>query len=157
MSKIREFLKTNVKYARPDDNLEKIVQILRENQISGVPIVDQDNKVIGIITARDLLKHSEKTKIIPLPYFPDGAPAYEYVLDNVVYKKSVEEFLETKVKEVMSKKVYTVKEDNTWHDAASLMKKKGINRIPVVDREGKLKGIVTRNDLLDFLSKHEEV
>ncbi len=155
MSKISEFMNTNVVSVHPDDSIELVVRTFKDMNINGLPVVDTDNKVIGIITARDLLAHSEETKIIPLPYSSDWMYSYVYLLDNITYKKSVEEFLKTSVAEVMRKKVFTVNEHDSWHEAAALMKKREVNRLPVVDEDGKLKGIITRTDLLNFLAEHE--
>ncbi len=54
--------------------------------------------------------------------------------------KKVDVFSKTKVRDIMSKQVVSINDTNSWHQAVKLMKKHGINRIPVVDEEGKLKG-----------------
>lgn len=157
MSKVSEFMNTDVISVHPDDELEKVVKIFKDSNVNGLPVVDTDNKVVGIVSARDLLQYSEKTNTILFPYFPDWIPPYDYLLDAAAYKSSVEGFLKTKVYEVMNKKVVTIGDHTSWHDAAYYMKKKGVNRLPIVDSEGKLKGIVARTDLLNFLAEHEEV
>jgi len=139
----------------PDDTVEKVLRIFKRKNISGLPVVDSKNKVIGIISARDLIAYAEKTQIIPLPYSSDWMFSYTYVLDTIPYKKSAEEFLQTPVSDVMRKSVFTIGVDDSWHDAAALMKKREVNRLPVVDDAGQLKGVVTRTDLLSFLAEHD--
>ena len=65
---------------------------------------------------------------------------------------TAKDFLKTEVKEIMSKDISVIKKENTLHDAVVLMQEKGINRLPVVDDENTLKGIITRTDLLNYLA-----
>ena len=155
MSKISEFMNKDVVSISPDDTVEKVLRTFKSKNISGLPVVDSDNKVIGILSARDLIAYSETAQIIPLPYTSDWMYSYTYMIDSVPHKKNAEEFLQTHVSEVMKRKVFTINEQDSWHDAASLMKKREVNRLPVVDKAGRLKGVVTRTDLLHFLAEHD--
>ena len=155
MSRVSEVMNTEVVSARPEDRLEDIVKILTAKKISGVPIVDTDNKVIGVITDRDLLQYSEKLSIIPLIAYSAWVMPLPYYPDGIIYEKKAEEFSKTLVRDVMSKKVVTIKGNDSWHDAARLMRKHSVNRVPVVDADRKLIGIVTRTDLLNYLAEQD--
>jgi CBS domain-containing protein len=65
-------------------------------------------------------------------------------------------FLVTRVQEVMTKTVISVKENSSFHDVVTLMKQHKINRIPVVDEEGRLKGLITRTDLLNYIAEKKD-
>ncbi len=155
MSKISEFMNKDVVSISPDDTVETVLRTFKSKNISGLPVVDSDKKVIGILSARDLIAYSETTQMIPLPYTSDWMYSYTYMIDSIPHKKNAEEFLQTHVSEVMKRKVFTINEQDSWHDAASLMKKREVNRLPVVDETGRLKGVVTRTDLLHFLAEHD--
>ena len=153
MSKISEVMNVNVLNVHPNDKLDKVVQIFKEEKINGLPVVDSENKIVGMITDRDLLKYSEELQMIPFNYI--WLSPYAYLQDYEDYKKTADDFLKTPVSELMSKRVFTVNEEDSLHDAVTLMKKKGVNRLPVVDKDTKLKGIITRTNLLDYLADNK--
>ena len=68
MSKISDVMNTKVISVQPDDTLEKVVKIFKEEKINGLPVVDAQNKVVGVISDRDLLKYSEELQRIPYNY-----------------------------------------------------------------------------------------
>lgn len=154
MSRISEFMNKDVVSVSPDDTVEKVLKTFKSKNISGLPVVDAEGKVIGIISARDLITYSEETQVIPLPYTSDWMYSYTYLIDSIPHKKSAEEFLRTRVSDVMKKRVFTISAHKSWHEAASLMKKREVNRLPIVDEAGRLVGVVTRTDLLHFLAEH---
>ena len=153
MPKISEVMNTRVLSVHPDDTLEKAVKMFNEEKISGLPVVDQENKVVGVLTDRDLLKYSEDLQMIPLNYI--WMTPYVYLQDNEDYKKTADDFLKTRIDEVMSKRVANANKEDSLHDAVILMKKKGVNRLPVVDDDKTLKGIITRTDLLNYLAENK--
>ena len=153
MSKISEVMNTNVLSVHPDDTLDKVVKVFKEEKISGLPVVDAQNKVVGVISDRDLLKYSEELQMIPINYI--WMTPYAYLHDSDDYKKTAEDFLKTPVNELMSKRAFVIKEDDSLNDAVDLMKKKGVNRLPVVDENKKLKGILTRTNLLDYPAENK--
>ena len=156
MSVVSEIMNKNVVSVHPEDRLEDVVKILTENRISGLPVVDKNNKVVGIITDRDILIYSED--IVSLPFVPVSVWSFPYALpiDSVEFNRDAERFNKTQVKEIMSKRIHAVKEDAPWHDAVILMRKNAINRVPVVDEAGRLKGILTRTDLLNYIAEEKE-
>ncbi len=135
---------------RPEDDVEKVARLLVEHQVSGVPVVDGEGKVVGIITEGDLVVQEKKVK----------APAYSIILGGVIYLESLNKFFEQlkrtiaeQVEGLMTRKVYTVSPDEPVQDIATLMTEKNVNRLPVVDKEGKLLGIVTRQDVIKWTHK----
>lgn len=140
---------TNVITVRPGDDVEKAARLLLEHQISGLPVVDENNRVVGIISEGDLVLREKEVK----------APAFSEVLGGVIFLESQKRFFEElkktialSVDELMSWEVITVNEESTLEEIATLMSKQGINRVPVVDEEKKLRGIVTRQDIIKHLT-----
>ena len=130
-----------------DASVEEAAEILSNNNISGLPVVDE-GELVGILTENDLIIKDKKL------HFPD----YINVLGGIIYleshKKFAEEFkkfIAVNVKELMTEEVVTISPDTTVEDIATLMIEEGVNRIPVVDNE-EIVGIVTRADLVRDLA-----
>lgn len=100
-----------------------VARLLVEHDISGVPVVDEDDRVIGVVSQTDLLARSDLA-----------------------------------ARELMSAPAITVHAEQTVTEAARLMTRRGVERLPVVDEEDRLVGIVTRRDLLRvFLRPDHEI
>ncbi|MER6098615.1 CBS domain-containing protein [Streptomyces sp. NPDC001728] len=99
--------------AVPATSFREVAKVLAEHDISGVPVVDDDDHVLGVVSESDLLARHELTA---------GG--------------------------LMTTPAVTVHAEETVADAARLMVRRGVERLPVVDEEERLVGIVTRRDLL---------
>jgi CBS domain-containing protein len=156
MKSASDIMNNQVVSVHPEDKLETAVKIMTGNKVSGLPVVNADNKVIGILTDRDLLLYSERLKIVPYIDYSAWVLPYTYIPGNFTYENNASLFSKTEVKEVMSRRVVTVKENASWYEVVSLMRKNSVNRIPVTDDKGRLRGIITRTDLLNHLAEGEE-
>lgn len=140
----------NVISVSPNDEIEKAARLLLEHKISGMPVVDEESRVVGIISEGDLVIREQEVK----------APAFSEILGGVIFLESQKRFFEElkktialTVDELMSRKVYTVNEEAPLEQIATLMSKKAVNRVPVVDGNNKLVGIVTRQDIIRQLAE----
>lgn len=143
--KAKDIMTSDVIVAKKDSLIQDIAKILLQNRIGGVPVVDEDNKVIGIISETDIIKKEgniDTPTIITLLqgviYFPDLKKVEKEILDVASYK----------VEDLMSTNVTKVNEEDSFEDVANLMIKKSVNRVPVVDSSNKLKGIICRYDII---------
>lgn len=143
--KAKDIMNRQVITVTEEMTVDETARILLENKISGVPVVDDQNKVIGIVSETDLIYREKHLHI----------PSFISILDGVIFLESTKELEHQvrkmaafKVKDVMTKKVLTIHEDAALEDIVDKIVEKKINRLPVVDREGKLVGIVTRSDIL---------
>lgn len=133
---------------KPSDSVETVLQLLEEKHISGLPVVDNAGKVVGVVSEADLL-FKEK---------PIRMPLYLTFLDSIIYLEPLDKFkhqlkksLGVLVEDVMTSKPITITPDASVSQAAELILNQRINRLPVIDDAEKLVGIVTRNDLLKAL------
>ena len=136
----------------PEATLQEAVKILAEKNISGLPVVDENNKVVGIISEKDIVEYSSKLHAIPLIAFSSWVSPYTDVSSIASFKQGFELLSSTRVKKIMSKRVITVNKDTPGNEIAKTMKKRNINRVPVVDENGELAGIITRTDLVNYLA-----
>ncbi|NJR51418.1 MAG: CBS domain-containing protein [Leptolyngbyaceae cyanobacterium CSU_1_3] len=132
--------------ARSETPLKEVIQTLAERRISGLPVVDDDGKLVGIISETDLMW--QESGVTP--------PAYIMILDSVIYlenptryEKDLHKALGQTVGEVMNHDpVVTIALDKPLSEAAKLMHDRKVHRLPVLDRGGQVVGILTRGDII---------
>ncbi len=152
--KIKEIMTKNVIFFSPEESIYEVAKKLRENKISGAPVL-RDGCIVGIISEADIMRFVEREEIylstiLPSPFDVLELPIRMKLNLEKIMKK-IQKAGEAKVKNVMTEKVITINQDEDVSKAAKIMREKKINRLPVVDEEGKLVGIVTRADLLKAL------
>ncbi len=142
---VKDIMVKEVITIQKDASVEELSELLINNKISGVPVVDADGKLAGIATEGDLIIKDSDLHF----------PRYFKLLDSIIYleslnkfKKNLKKFLGTKVEDVMTAEIKTVKEDTQITEAANIMIKYNINRVPVLDSKDELVGIVTRADIV---------
>ena len=128
-----------------DASIEKLSELLLENKISGVPVIDEKEKVVGIVTEADIIVQDTELHF----------PRYFKLLDGIIYLESINKFrdnlkkhLAIKVEDIMTKKVKTIVADTPVSEIAEIMLDDRINRLPVIDDDNNLVGIVTRADIV---------
>ena len=129
----------------PQTPLKEAIQILAEKHISGLPVIDDAGKLVGIISETDLMW--QETGVTP--------PAYIMILDSVIYlqnpgtyERDLHKALGQTVGEVMSKNPVTISPDKPLREAAKLIQDHKVQRLPVLDNVGKVIGILTRGDII---------
>ncbi|MEA5516106.1 CBS domain-containing protein [Nodularia sp. UHCC 0506] len=130
---------------RPETPLKEAIQILAEKRISGIPVVDDGGKLVGIISETDLMW--QETGVTP--------PAYIMFLDSVIYlqnpgtyERELHKALGQTVGEVMSKNPVTISPEKTVKEAAQVMQEQKVHRLPVIDSASQVVGILTRGDII---------
>lgn len=147
--KVRDIMQTQVITVRPKATVRELAELLAKHKISGVPVVDENNVVLGMVSEADLIVLDAD---LHFPY-------YIQFLDSVIYLQSVHRFEErfkkafgAKVADVMTKEVKAISPDASLHELATLMADHKINRLPVVEDEC-LVGIVTRGDIVRAIAE----
>jgi CBS domain-containing protein len=130
----------------PDDSLSKAVRVMLQNEISGLPVLDPQGQLVGMITEGDLLRRAETGTQRRRPrwiefFIGPGRSADEYVHTHG-----------RKVSELMTTDPATVTEDTPLEEVVTLMEKRRIKRVPVL-RGDKVVGIVSRANLLHALAR----
>jgi CBS domain-containing protein len=126
--KIDEIMTRDVSTCTPNDSLATAAQIMWENDCGSVPVVDRDGRILGIITDRDLAMAAQ--------------------LQGVALRES-------RVASAMARDVKTASPSDTPATLQALMQQHKIRRVPVVDAEKRLVGIVTLGDLAYVMSSQQ--
>jgi len=144
--KIGDIMTTEIKSIKPDISVKEAAIILFNSQISGLPVVDKDNKLIGNFTEKDILRYI-------LPSYVVSVGKFIYEDDSKAITKKVENLANLKVSDIMSKEIITISADISLSEAARIMLTKAKRRLCVVEKNGRLIGIVARCDVLKALMK----
>lgn len=135
--------------ARPETPLKTVIKTLADRRISGLPVVDATEKLVGVISETDLMW--QETGVTP--------PAYIMILDSVIYlenpaqyDKDLHKALGQTVSDVMSHDPITTTPDQSIAAAAKLMHDRRVHRLPVVNNHGKVIGILTRGDIIRMMA-----
>jgi CBS domain-containing protein len=151
--KVRDVMTRDVFLARPDTPVHRIAQIMRDRNVSGVPVVDAEQRVVGIVSELDLIVRN--TRLDP--------PAFFQILDGRIplespahYQQRLRHMLGTRASDVMTERVVVTGPDTELEDLAALMVKQGVNPVPVVE-DGKLVGVVSRYDIVRMMATDTEL
>jgi CBS domain-containing protein len=140
----KDIMTREVIAVHPEASLLDVAKILAEHNFDGVPVVDTENKVVGIVTEYDLIN---KTSAVHLP-------TLQVILKNLPqFKKEEahfqEEILSLKVSDIMNKEPLTILEDTPYDEVIKLFREHHrVNPIPVIDKDRKILGVISRFDVL---------
>jgi CBS domain-containing protein len=145
-----DVMTTNVITVGPDTTVQEIAQLLSERGISGVPVVDADNRLVGIVSEGDLLHRVEtgterRTQRRRRSWWLDTIGSDEELARDYIKSHG------RTAKDVMTREVVTADETTDLADIATLLETKRIKRVPIVG-DGKLVGIVSRANLVRALA-----
>jgi len=151
--RIEDVMTPTVVVVPEDAPFKEVVRTMHEHRVSGVPVLDRDKKLVGIVTEADLLAVEEeqadpKRRRSFLEWFLVPTRAVEY-------GRRVEDL---RAEDIMTRGVVTVSPDMPVPEAAKLMLDAAVKRLPVVDEDRSVLGIVSRSDLLmPYLRPDEEI
>lgn len=157
MKKVKDFMCHDVLFVRPNNSVFDVAKVFSKNNISGAPVVD-NGKVVGVISISDIVKFMRiklsNGKVLGV----ELTQGLSMILLNLVkmgkdfvdFKKDIERISKTEIKHMMSNIVVAINPNADLFEAANIMEKNDINRLPVIDN-GKLIGIIARADLIRAL------
>lgn len=153
--KARDVMTTEVVTVRDDLTLGELSDVLMENEISGAPVVDADDNLVGVVSVMDVARQSSDESSVGVD---QGNP--EFFVRGWEEKFSVEEFRKLRVHEtslavrdVMTPALFTVAEDDPIADVARTLVDGHIHRV-LVTRDSELLGIISSLDLLRAYLDH---
>jgi CBS domain-containing protein len=149
--KAKDIMTTRVVTVRPETTVQEIVSQLLAHRISAMPVVDKDDRVVGIVSEGDLIRRVETGTA------PRRRSSWLELF--VGDEKLAEEYAKSrgrKATDVMTKDVISVTEETSAQEIAEILETRHIKRVPVV-RQGRLVGIVSRANLVQGLTKAQEV
>ena len=149
--KVRDIMDPEPVTVTPETELQAVVAILRENELHGVPVVNEGGRCVGIITEADLVLAGDDADL-HLPHFLELFGGIVFLESMSHFEERLRKAVAATAQDMMTADPVTIDADATVQEAARMISKKGHNRLPVVEH-GRLVGIVTRVDVLDALTR----
>lgn len=146
----RDIMKKNVIAVCSEERVKDIVSILMQNHVSGVPVVDHNRQLVGIVTEKDLIT---KEKGLNISSYLEFVASILFIDGKIQHQREYRHLNYLTASDIMSSPVYAVHVDATIGEIASIMVNRRINRLPVINEKNQLVGIIGRSDLLPTLIK----
>lgn len=147
--RVADLMTREVVRVTPQTPVKELLHLFEEHGVSGFPVVDAEGQVVGVVSEEDLMVRESGFRL----------PRYVTFLDAIIPLGDLGELREefkkavgATVRQVMSAPAVTIAPEADVRDAARVMALKDVNRLPVVDAEGRLVGIVARHDLVHHLA-----
>jgi CBS domain-containing protein len=145
----KDIMTQEVITVKPDLSVEKLAEILWKNKISGVPVLDDDDALVAVVTENDLIDQTKKIHI----------PSVITLLDSVIFLESAEK-MEKQIKkitgatvgDICAEKLVSVSEETPLNEIATIMAGKRVHTLPVLSGD-KLVGVVGKSDIIKTLAK----
>jgi len=149
---VKDVMSKNVITISSEESVRDAIEKMAKNNISGLIVVENE-KVVGVISESDIIKFvSSEFPEIKTPM--NVTLSILQVLESGIrIIKEMKKIGKLKVKDLMNKKIFSVKPEDTILEAARTMSKKDVRRLPVIDESGKLVGVISRTDILKALVK----
>jgi len=136
----------------PEDDIETLLRLLRQHELPGVPVVDADRRLVGIVTEADLIIREEEADL-RLPHHIDLFGGVIFLEPFKHYEERLRRAFAATVAEMMTANPITTTPEDSVQEAGRLIAEHRHNRLPVVDEAGRLVGVVTRIDVLEALAR----
>ncbi|MFS0821936.1 CBS domain-containing protein [Bacillus sp. 1P02SD] len=143
--KVRDFMITKVFTVKPSNTVKELLLILKTNRIGGVPVVDDQGHLVGMVSDGDVLRY-----LTPKPI---GIAGLVYLIEDGELEDVVREKLDTPVKEIMTKRnIIFVSPDEDFESTMRLLSKHRFKKLPVVNGAGRVIGVISRGDVIHNLT-----
>ena len=140
----KDLMRENVITVGKEAVLKEAALLMSKNRVSGLPVVEDNGDIIGIITDSDILRYRQKINL------PEYMRLLEYFIEEIdpeSIEDNIRVILNKRVKDVMTTRLITVTEDTYIGQIISKFAEHHISRIPVVKKK-KLVGIIAREDVI---------
>ena len=147
--KVKDFMVSNLISVKLDSNIKEILRLFTDHGIGGVPVLDNQKKLIGMVSDGDIIRYlaPKEGSVHDFIYgiFVEEEEREEEVLKEKI-NTTVDKFMERK-------KIYTLKEEDTFEEAIRILSHHNFKKLPVLDSENRVLGIISRGDINKSLFK----
>jgi CBS-domain-containing membrane protein len=147
MMKVRDIMTTDPVRVTGDTSLREAARLMVRHRVSGLPVVDDAGKLVGVVSEGDFIRQEASRER------PHGVS----LLDALFGEGELEPVGAETVGEVMTRSVVTITPEASIGEAARVMGRRNVKRLPVVDLEGELVGIISRADVVGAFTKPDDI
>jgi CBS domain-containing protein len=148
MLKAQDIMTNNVITVTEDMPVKELAKILSENKISGAPVIDNEGKLVGVVTESDLI---DQTKKVHIPTVVSIFDSFLFLESPDRLEKDLKKMAASTVKDISSQEIVNVNKDTRLDELATLMSEKKVHTLPVVDGD-KLVGVIGKSDIIRTLA-----
>lgn len=134
----------------PETKVKSIAHLLHKNNYTGLPVL-KNGKIVGIVTQYDLMSQEAGFHIPSYIKFLESFDVHDGRHKQKI-SKDFKQILNTKAKDIMTRKVFKVYPDTPVRDLAALILSKQINPVPVINNQSKMIGIISRSDIVKLFT-----
>lgn len=148
---IKDIMIHDVITVTPESTINEVALLLRKHRLHGIPVIDEERKVVGIVTESDFFLKDHNFFYLPtyIEMVKEGMPAPEEMGGD----GQIERFFKATVKDIMTKECVTLPEVATIEDLVTVMKRYHYITFPVTDYQNVLVGVITLVDALKYLDQ----
>jgi CBS domain-containing protein len=140
---VKDVMTTRVVWVKKDATFREMAAALREHRVSAFPVVDDDRKVIGVVSEADMLNK-------------EALGDEPSMIGGILHRRDQAKARGITAGDLMTTAVVAVRPDDTVEHAAKLMYDRRVKRLPVTDENGHLVGIISRADVLSVFDRTDE-
>lgn len=147
MRAVKDVMTKDVITIKSGATVEELARLLIKHKISGVPVVDDDNQLIGVVTENDLISQNKRLHIPTVIRLFDAF----ILLGSGRMEEEIKKMAATTVDDICVKKIVSITEDASLEEVATIMAEKNIHLIPVL-RDRTVVGIVGKADIVKAMT-----
>ena len=151
MPSVRDVMQTDVPTVAPHDSVETVLHLLRDHERTGLPVVNEGGRCVGIVTEADLVLADDE-RDLRLPHMISLFGGVVFLEPLSRFEERLRKAVAADVSDMMTRDPVTVDADADVREAARLIAEKDHDQLPVVEH-GRYVGVVTRLDVLEALSR----
>lgn len=141
--KVKDFMIPNVISIKPNATIKELLKLLTKHHIGGVPVLDNQNKLIGMVSDGDIIRY-----LAPKEEFVRDFIYDIFVEEGETEQEVLKEKINTTVDKFMHKQpIYTLKEEDTFEKAIHILSQHHFKKLPVLNLESNVIGIINRGDI----------
>ncbi|MEC5422561.1 CBS domain-containing protein [Virgibacillus sp. C22-A2] len=146
--KIKDFMIKDVISVTKETTIKQLLEILSTNSIGGVPVVDKDNKLIGMISDGDVIRYLQPKSRTVYDMFPLVVVSEK---EELTHRLSYS--MNNLVGEIMRKKnIHNVQPNDNIDEALSIFSRYRFKKIPVINKDNQVVGVLSRGDLIHYIT-----
>ena len=148
---VRDVMDSDVPAVYPSDPVERVLEVLQEHELPGVPVINEGGRCVGIITEEDLVLSGENEDL-HLPHYFQLFGGFVFLERLSHFEERLRKAVASTAADLMTADPVTIGPDATVEEAARVIARRKHNRLPVIEH-GRLIGVVTRLDVLEGLTR----
>ncbi|HET7616789.1 MAG TPA: CBS domain-containing protein [Bacillales bacterium] len=146
---IQDFMIRDVVNVRKDETMRNLLRTLVAHKIGGVPVVDEENQLIGMVSDGDVLRALTPREQTVFDFY-----TVTFVLEKQEVDANIRSKLDASVDTIMTKRnLYYVRPDDEFRKVLKILSKHRFKKIPVVNRADRVIGVISRGDVLRYITK----